>query len=147
VGELPDIQPLRLAGLLGPLRQLAAADGALAAAALGAVAAAVAAAGGGAGEAEGGGRSVRRLGAWTILKRSHSSGGTTQPALLGFLFNKRVARGLCMKGPLEGPEVFASQPGKVHTHTSPVLAETQPLLEAPTPLQQPPSTTRLSHYL
>lgn len=44
VGELPDITPLRLSGLTGPLSLLAAADGALAAATLGAVAGAVAAA-------------------------------------------------------------------------------------------------------
>jgi hypothetical protein len=60
VGELPDIQTLRLSGLLGPLAQLTAADAGLAAAALGAVAGGVAA---GAAGGEGGGSVADVVGA------------------------------------------------------------------------------------
>lgn len=61
IGELPDIQTLRLPGLLGPLSQLAAADSSTAAAALSAVAsgvAAAAAATGAGGRASSGGEAV-----------------------------------------------------------------------------------------
>ena len=62
VGELPDITPLRLGGLTGPLGLLAAADASLAAATLGAVAGAVAAAAGPEGGSGRAGVSAQRCG-------------------------------------------------------------------------------------